>query len=117
MGNVPSRFTNGIDEWESSRGLFKVAFGRAEPQRHMCWLHCLLNHRRQLCAELVQIHLIADGRTECSDRFGCVILATVEATVDLRTGAIMQGLEQASNQKRGSDNRQLVSPDERETTA
>src|SRR6266699_4032637 len=82
----------------------------------MCWLHRLINHRHQLCAQLVQVHLIANGRTKRSDRAGCVILAPVEASVDERTRAIMQWLEQNPNQKSGSDNRQLVSPYECETT-
>src|SRR6266513_5982267 len=81
----------------------------------MCWLHRLLNHCHQLCAKLVQVHLIANGRTKRSDRAGCVIPATVEATVDQRTSAIMQWLEQKPYQKRGSDNRQLVSLYECET--
>ncbi len=48
--DAPSRFANALDEWQCPRRLFTVAFGRAEPQRNMCWLHGLLNHRRQLCA-------------------------------------------------------------------
>src|SRR5205809_3061767 len=81
----------------------------------MFWLHHLLNPRRQLSAYLVQVHFIADNCTKCSDRAGCVILATVEATVYERMRAIVQWLEQKPYQKRGSDNRQLVSPYEGET--
>jgi hypothetical protein len=44
--DAPSRFANGLDEWQCSRCLFKVAFGRAQPQRNMCWLHRLLDHGR-----------------------------------------------------------------------
>src|SRR6266581_9725759 len=81
----------------------------------MRWLHGFLNYRYQLCTQLVQVYLIADGRIERSKCAGCVILATVEATVDQRARAIMQWLEQNPNQKGGSNNRQLVSLYECET--
>ena len=47
---TPSRVANGIDAGQGPRRLFTGAFGRAQPQRNMCWLHRLLNHRHQLCA-------------------------------------------------------------------
>ena len=48
----------------------------------MLWLHGLLNHAEYLFAQLAQVHLGAQGGTEGSERLGCVILTTEEATID-----------------------------------
>src|SRR6266699_1730632 len=53
------------------------------PQGDMGRLHRLLHHGEQLLAQLIQVHLIAQRGTESGGKLGGVILAAIEATVNL----------------------------------
>jgi hypothetical protein len=60
-------------------------------------LHGLLNERNQVLVQLRQIHLITKSSTERLYRFGCIILAAVEAPIDDLLDTTAQGQEQCSN--------------------
>src|SRR6266699_1576835 len=70
----------------------------------MCRLHGLLNDCQQLLAQLVQVHLIAQGRTEGCKGTSGIIPGAVESPVDNDLKTSSQWLEQSSNAKRRSDN-------------
>src|SRR6266516_6340724 len=70
----------------------------------MCRLHGLLNDFQQLLAQLVQVHLIAQGRTEGCKGTSGIIPGAVEPPVDYGLKTSSQWLEQSSNAKRGGDN-------------
>jgi hypothetical protein len=61
------------------------------------WLHRLLDYRNKMLTQLAQVQFIAECRSERFQRFGTVILAPVEATVDDRLDAMAQGLEECCN--------------------
>ena len=66
----------------------------------MCRLHGLLNDFQQLLTQLVQIHLIAQGRTEGCKGTSGIIPGAVEPPVDNGLKTSSQWLEQSSNAKR-----------------
>src|SRR6266699_3032315 len=70
----------------------------------MCWLHCFLDDRYQMLAQLVEIDLITQCRAESCESLGSVIFAAVEAAVDERLDAPSQGLKEGSNGERRSNN-------------
>src|SRR5215469_673385 len=69
----------------------------------MCRLHGLLNDCQQLLTQLVQIYLIAQGRTEGCKGTSDIISGAVEPPVDYGLKTSSQWLEQSSNAKRRSD--------------
>jgi hypothetical protein len=73
---------------------FPVWFVLAQPQRDMCWLHRLLDHREEVLAQLRQVHLAAQRGAESRHRASGIILAPVEAPVDDGLDAMAQGLEE-----------------------
>ena len=66
----------------------------------MAGLHRILHNRDQVLAQLIQVDLIAQCGTERLHGLGCIILATVEATVDDSLDATSQGLEERCNHQR-----------------
>ena len=66
----------------------------------MCRLHGLLNDFQQLLTQLVQVHLIAQGRTEGCKGTSGIIPGAVEPPVDNGLKTSSQWLEQSSNAKR-----------------
>src|SRR6266568_5298437 len=71
-------------------------------------LHRLLDHCHQLLTHLAQVDFMAQCGTERLQRFGSVILATVEATVNELLDPPAEWLKQGSNGKGGTDNRHTV---------
>jgi len=77
--------------------MFSFFFGRAQPQRDMRRLHCLLHNRYKVFTQRVQINLIAQSGAEVRDYFGCVVFAAIEATINDPLNTMTQGLEEGSN--------------------
>ncbi|TMD24110.1 MAG: hypothetical protein E6J04_20625 [Chloroflexi bacterium] len=69
----------------------------------MRWLHRLMYDGQQLLSQLIQVHLIAQSRTEGCYDLRCVILVTVEASVDDYLDTPAQGLEEVIDDKRGDN--------------
>src|SRR2546425_1047536 len=63
----------------------------------MYWLHRLLHDLEQVLTQLAQIHFVTECCAERFQRFGTVVLATVEPSIDDLLDATTQGLEQRSN--------------------
>lgn len=79
--------------------LLRLLSHRAQPQRHMRWLHRLLHHCYQLLAELVEIDFAAQRGVERLQCPGGIVLATVEAPVNDVLNATAQGLEEDDDQE------------------
>ena len=70
----------------------------------MCWLHRLLYHCEQLFAQLRQVELVLQGRTEAGQHSFRVIFAAIEATINDGLDALAQGLEESRDDQRRDDN-------------
>src|SRR5258707_15010136 len=69
-------------------------------------LHCFLDDRYQMLAQLIEIDLIAQSRAESRESLGSVIFAPIEAAVDERLDAPSQRLEESCNHQCGGDDDQ-----------
>ena len=76
----------------------------------MRWQHRLLDHCDQFLSYLLQFHLIAQGGTESGKRPGCVILASIKATINEDLDASSQWLEERCNHEGRADNQERVLP-------
>src|SRR5258707_3309004 len=85
---------------------FALVAALAKPQRDMRWLHCFVDGRYQMLAQLVEIDLITQCRAESSESLGSVIFAAVEAAVDERLDAPSQWLKESCNHQCGGDDDQ-----------
>src|SRR5258706_110971 len=83
--------------------MFCSVFGFAQPQRGMCWLHGLFNDVEQVLTQLAQVYFIAKCCAEGFQCPGCIILVTVEATIDACLQTMAQGLEEDSDDQGGGD--------------
>src|SRR6266699_4145157 len=79
---------------------FSVVFRWTQPERDMRWLYGLLDHCYQVLAQLVQIHLLAQGGAEICHGLSSVILAAIETTINDGLDAMAQGLEEHPNGER-----------------
>src|SRR2546421_7725058 len=84
--------------------MFCSLFGWAQPQRDMRWLHGLLNVVEQVLTQLAQVYFTAKCCAESLQCPGCIILATVEATIDKRLQTMAQGLEESRDGERRGNN-------------
>src|SRR5437879_8850648 len=84
--------------------MFCCLFGWAQPQRDMRWLHGLLNDVEQVLTQLAQVYFIAKCCAEGLQCPGCIILATVEATIDNRLQTMAHGLEESRDGERRGNN-------------
>ena len=66
-------------------------------------LHRLLNDSQQLLAQLIQVNFLAQRSTEGSHDLCCIILATIEATINDILEALSQWLEEGRDGQRGDD--------------
>src|SRR5258708_6365964 len=85
---------------------FALVAALAQPQRDMRWLHCFLDDRYQMLAQLVEINLIAQCRAESSESLGSVIFAAVEAAGDENPDAPAQRVKESWNHQCGGDDDQ-----------
>src|SRR5260221_6412454 len=84
----------------------------------MRWLHCFLDDRYQMLAQLIEIDLITQCRAESCESLGSVIFAAVEAAVDEHLDAPAQRVEESCHHQCGGgdgqgplgQNRGLASP-------
>jgi hypothetical protein len=63
-----------------------LALGLAPPERDLAWLHGLLDNRHQMVTHRIQIHLLAQGRGEHPDDFGCIILVAIKPLINRLVG-------------------------------
>src|SRR6266699_6511647 len=97
-----------IASCQQPRFPFPGWFRWTQPERDMGWLHRLLHHRQQALAQLVQVHLVAQGGTESGQGLSGVILAAVETPVNNPLDALAERLEQNVDRQRGEDNSHAV---------
>jgi len=71
-------------------------------------LHRLVDHGDQFLSQLLQVHLMAQGCIERFQRFGCIVLAAVEAAINDPLDAMAQGLEEGSDHQGRGDNDQGI---------
>src|SRR5437764_6660346 len=88
--------------------LSPIRFSWPQPERDMRGLHRLLHRRHQFLPQLIQIHLIAQGRTESSKRPCRIILTSVEAAVNDLLDASAKRLEKGRDGQGGDDDGDAV---------
>ncbi len=78
--------------------------GMPQPQRHLGWLHRLVDHCEQLGGERFQLDLLAQADAEPLDRLGRVVAAAVEALIDGCLDALPRRLKQRCHCQRRAGN-------------